>query len=177
MLFVKLEDHTNNVEILVFPSLLKANPEVWQDGKVIICQGRVSDKDQETKFLAGKALELNLQNIQASVLEFEKIQTKSRNNNWQYAKKETAVKSSVQVKQPDNSLKIVINPTCDEKLIDVLRKSLVANIGNDKVYFKIFNNGQPNIIETGFRVTNTPELASVIKSACGDAVTVITTSN
>ncbi|MDO8667703.1 MAG: DNA polymerase III subunit alpha [bacterium] len=58
MLFVKVEDLTGNIEILVFPSLLKENNLIWQEGKVVLCQGKLSDKDQELKLLCNKVVEL-----------------------------------------------------------------------------------------------------------------------
>ncbi|MDP1340376.1 OB-fold nucleic acid binding domain-containing protein, partial [Klebsiella variicola] len=45
MLFVRLEDTSAAVEILVFPSLLKKDPTLWQEDKIVIIQGKISDKD------------------------------------------------------------------------------------------------------------------------------------
>ena len=42
MLFVKIEDGTDNVELLVFETL-KTTQEIWQEGKAVL-QGRISDK-------------------------------------------------------------------------------------------------------------------------------------
>jgi DNA polymerase-3 subunit alpha len=67
MLFVKIEDAQGSVEILVFPSILKGTEEIWQEGKVVLCQGKLSDKDQEIKLLANKAIELSLENIAESI--------------------------------------------------------------------------------------------------------------
>jgi DNA polymerase-3 subunit alpha len=58
MLFVELEDLTGKIETLVFASILEKNPVVWQQGKLIILSGRVSDKDDSLKILCNEAEEL-----------------------------------------------------------------------------------------------------------------------
>jgi DNA polymerase-3 subunit alpha len=58
MLFVRLEDQTGGVEVLVFPSVLKANPVPWQEDKVVVVSGKISDKDGVAKLLADDAREL-----------------------------------------------------------------------------------------------------------------------
>ncbi len=57
MLFVELEDLTGKIEVLVFPSILERNPIVWQEGKIIILSGRLSDKDDQLKILCNEAKE------------------------------------------------------------------------------------------------------------------------
>ncbi|MBI4089938.1 MAG: DNA polymerase III subunit alpha [Candidatus Kerfeldbacteria bacterium] len=58
MLFVRLEDQSGSVEVLVFPSVLKADPGPWQEDKVVVVAGKVSDKDGVAKLLADNAREL-----------------------------------------------------------------------------------------------------------------------
>ncbi|MEX1997859.1 MAG: DNA polymerase III subunit alpha [Candidatus Andersenbacteria bacterium] len=54
MLFVTLEDMTSKAEVLVFPKLLAQTSNFWTDGGVIICEGKMSDKEGEVKILADK---------------------------------------------------------------------------------------------------------------------------
>lgn len=58
MLFVELEDLTGRIEALVFPTILDQDPTVWQEGKIIILSGRLSDKDDQLKILCNEAEEL-----------------------------------------------------------------------------------------------------------------------
>src|SRR3990167_6564855 len=76
MLFVKIEDMTGSLEILVFPSLLKENNLIWQEGKVVLCQGKLSDKDQELKLLCNKVMELTSETAAEAINKF----TASGNN-------------------------------------------------------------------------------------------------
>ncbi len=58
MLFVTLEDLTGKIEALVFAGLLDKNPIIWQEGKILIISGRLSDKDEQFKILCDEAEEL-----------------------------------------------------------------------------------------------------------------------
>jgi len=51
MLFVELEDTTGRIEALVFPRLLEQTPTTWQEGKIILVSGRLSDRDENLKIL------------------------------------------------------------------------------------------------------------------------------
>jgi DNA polymerase-3 subunit alpha len=58
MLFVKIEDLTGTIEILVFATILEKNPTIWQEGKIIMPTGRLTDKDNQLKVLCDEAEEL-----------------------------------------------------------------------------------------------------------------------
>jgi DNA polymerase-3 subunit alpha len=62
MLFVALEDLTGKIEALVFASILDRNPIIWQEGKIILLNGRLSDKDEQFKILCDEAEELKTEN-------------------------------------------------------------------------------------------------------------------
>ena len=62
MLFVGLEDLTGRIETLVFAGTLERNPIIWQEGKIILLTGKLSDKDEEQlKILCDEAEELSAQ--------------------------------------------------------------------------------------------------------------------
>ncbi|MBI2625865.1 DNA polymerase III subunit alpha, partial [Candidatus Parcubacteria bacterium] len=56
MLFVKLQDLTQQIEVLVFPSILEKTPNVWREENIILAKGRLSDKDGNLKLLADEAV-------------------------------------------------------------------------------------------------------------------------
>ncbi len=63
MLFVKLEDTSSRIEVLVFPSILKENPSLWLEDALVIIEGKLSDKDGEIKVIANAARPLDLQTM------------------------------------------------------------------------------------------------------------------
>lgn len=59
MLFVKIEDAVNTAECLVFPRILQSNPDLWLPGRPVIIDGKLSEKDQETKVIVNFAAALD----------------------------------------------------------------------------------------------------------------------
>lgn len=55
MLFATLEDTSGKIEILVFPKILEQTLSVWEEEKVILASGKISDKDGVFKLLADSA--------------------------------------------------------------------------------------------------------------------------
>ncbi len=80
MLFVKMEDLTSSVEILVFPRTLKENPLLWEEDKILLIKGKISDKDDEVKILVEKAKELNLEKVKEWEKQGGKIKTYKKEN-------------------------------------------------------------------------------------------------
>ena len=59
MLFVTIEDLQGTIELLVFPKTLSSDPAFWQEGKVILINGKISNKDGVPKMLVDKFEEFN----------------------------------------------------------------------------------------------------------------------
>ncbi|KKT95442.1 MAG: DNA polymerase III DnaE, DNA polymerase III subunit alpha [Parcubacteria group bacterium GW2011_GWC1_45_14] len=59
MLFVTLEDTKGRIELLVFPRVLEKTQSAWEEERMIIAEGRLSDKDGSFKLIADEANELN----------------------------------------------------------------------------------------------------------------------
>ncbi len=175
MLFVKIEDAIASTEILVFPRLLKETPDIWVEGKVVICQGKVSDKDQEIKILGNNAVELNLDSIEDSLAKFKKM-APTKN----YNKFNNGIQNNCTLQKNNtpkaNPLKIIIQENITPDVMEDFKQLLINNPGQDKTYFKIIQNGESNIIETGFRVNNNKALVSKIKEVCGDKVEIVENS-
>ncbi|KKS38478.1 MAG: DNA polymerase III subunit alpha [Candidatus Sungbacteria bacterium RIFCSPLOWO2_12_FULL_41_11] len=60
MLFVTIEDLTGKTEVLVFPRVLEKNPAIWQEEKILLVKGRISDagRDDTIKILCEEAEEI-----------------------------------------------------------------------------------------------------------------------
>lgn len=59
MMFCEIEDLTGKSELVVFPSVLKAIPELWRPETVVKVKGRVNLKDGAVKILVMSASELD----------------------------------------------------------------------------------------------------------------------
>jgi DNA polymerase-3 subunit alpha len=51
MLFVEIEDMTGRIEALVFPTVLEQTATAWQEEKIVLVSGRLSDRDGNLKIL------------------------------------------------------------------------------------------------------------------------------
>ena len=58
MLFIKLEDLTDKIEVVVFPSILERNPLRFQENKIVFITGRVSYKDNSPKIICDDIQEI-----------------------------------------------------------------------------------------------------------------------
>jgi DNA polymerase III alpha subunit len=182
MLFVKIEDAIASTELLIFPSLYEATMDLWQDGRVVLVQGKLSDKDNEVKLLVDKAAVLNLDKLAESIDAFKKIEVKQRrqffgnkdegNGNYRpLPKNSEPAPAPVRAEFPPLKLifKRDLNPAESIKLKEILAQTG----GQSKVYFKIMRNGAPVIVEGGFRVRNDSNLTGFIKKEFFDAIEVV----
>lgn len=175
MLFVKIEDSGNNVELLVFPNLLEQTADIWQEGLVVLCQGKLSDKDREIKVLTDKVVVLDLDNIEKSIDEFKKIEAETRRfngngtNNYQ-KEKETKAQGADKQKVP---LGLIFEKNLDQDELSKLKKAFLANQGESKVYFKIIQGDKFNVVKTGFRVNINDNLINFIKKNFSDKIEVV----
>jgi len=51
MIFLKLEDKTNRIEVVTFPSVLERNPQSFEENKVVLITGRIDNKDNVPKII------------------------------------------------------------------------------------------------------------------------------
>ena len=58
MLFVKIEDQEDAMEVLVFADTLQENSRIWEENKIVLLKGRLSNRDEEAKLICDKVKEL-----------------------------------------------------------------------------------------------------------------------
>ncbi len=149
MLFVKIEDNTANIEILVFPNLLERTAAIWQEGETVLCQGRLSDKDQEFKILANTATRIALENIEESIKEFKAHQPQNNNNN-NY--------------QTNKDLKLVFSSVPDPTQMTLLKSIFDRSPGSSKVYITLPGNKGKQTVKISSLVNNNNLLIKELKS-------------
>ncbi|NQU77095.1 DNA polymerase III subunit alpha [Candidatus Falkowbacteria bacterium] len=82
MLFVKIEDTTGTIEILVFPRTLKATEAIWQEEKAVVVSGQLSDKDGVSKVLCGKVWEITREGLEKLMEEVKAYEPSNRNGRY-----------------------------------------------------------------------------------------------
>lgn len=180
MLFVKIEDATNMVELLVFPRLLKETVALWQEGQAVIVDSKISEKDTEIKLLVNRAHILNILEPQKSVDDFKRLVLEGgpakngyRNGNgYDYARqshKEPETKASMQniVASP---LRLIFLQEMSAVGLTKLRQIFALYPGQDEVYFRVTAGAKPKIIKTAFKVANNEELRNKIRTEFTDVL-------
>ena len=58
MLFAKIEDFTDSIEVVVFPETYAKTLNAWRDGAVVGVLGKMSFRDGDAKIICNNAREL-----------------------------------------------------------------------------------------------------------------------
>lgn len=143
---------------------------------MIICQGKLSDKDQETKLLADKAGELTLETIADSIKIFKQIippEWPNRRFNNNGFKQNAYIPSALKNFPAAEPLKMVLNEGFDSDKMEQLKKIFLENAGESKVYLKIGQGSGGKILETGFRIKHDDSLKEKIKNKFGEYIKII----
>jgi len=178
MLFVKVEDATNTVELLIFPRLYRETLNIWVEGQALIIDGKVSEKDREIKVLVNRVVVLSPTEPQKSIDDFKRTlmeagppkpsyQNKWKNN--ESSSKAPKIESSL-VTPPSNPLRIIfLSDLTAQNLVD-LKEIFSLYPGENEVYFKIIENEKAKIIKTAFRVANCENLQNKLMDKLGDII-------
>ncbi|MFA5184587.1 MAG: DNA polymerase III subunit alpha [Patescibacteria group bacterium] len=178
MLFVKIEDASMAVEVLVFPRLLKDTVALWREGQAIIIDGKISEKDSDIKILINRAAALDIAAPQQSVDAFKKLILESgparngfRNgygqangNGYNYNAKSAPAPSpspaavAALARPAANPLRLIFLQAAPSDDLAELRAIFADYPGEDEVYFRIDASGSAQIIKTAFKVDNNPDL-------------------
>ncbi|MCX6796651.1 MAG: DNA polymerase III subunit alpha, partial [Candidatus Falkowbacteria bacterium] len=150
MLFIKIEDDFNSVEILIFPNLLKETEPVWSAGRAVLIQGRLSDKDQEVKVLANNVITLELKNMDQIVKNLGKNLASP-----------VALTKNAPVQATD--LKIIFYKNINEAGLSQLKGIFSQYPGQSSVFFEIKTNGEKQILATDYQVNNNGLLIAELK--------------
>jgi DNA polymerase-3 subunit alpha len=154
MLFVTIEDLSGQIELLVFPKVLKETSAIWQEDESIICQGDVSDKDGLAKILVQKAFLLSPENIQKLpfLLDEERVTERS----------------------PIKAIKICLTSYISKETSQKLKEILVSHPGQVPVYLSYSKDNHEQMIETKLKISYTKEVVARIDGLLGrDSIRVV----
>jgi DNA polymerase III subunit alpha len=161
MMFVGIEDTDSSMEILVFPKTLEATGSIWQEEKIILAGGKISDKDGSFKLLCDSVKTVNSDELQ----NFERILNTQKKNghcpkpaqNYSPAEIKSSIVSD-RNKNPQENLKsekrkmIIFLPSDFEK--EVLKKFSQFFDGCESGEMKIFLSIESTKIETPYQIKN-----------------------
>lgn len=156
MLFARLEDSTGNIEAIVFPKVLQENYDVWQEGKILIVNGKVSDKDGELKILAERAREVAEHNKEEARREFANKYSRQSNFNNETAdirgEKKIPGGEEFDTKSGGELIAISLSADTNGQAIKKLKEFCAGNQGKYRVVLRINNGLAVKKIETNFTI-------------------------
>ncbi len=184
MVFVKIEDGLSNTELLVFPRLYKQTAANWQEGRAVICQGKVSDKDNELKILCNKVEFLDIKTLPQQINYLKKKFAAANGRNGYYNNFAGGGEnfSSNQNSQPQpanpqfsdrqvgSQIVLKISQPLTPKLLTKLKAVLGRHRGAAKVLFSIGQGQACRLVETECLVAPTEALWQELKNNFGNAV-------
>lgn len=160
MVFARLEDTQNNVEVLVFPKLLEVSSDLWQNDKIVSIEGFVSFKDGAPKILAESIYEIDEKTPAPAFVP----KSKKRNNFGGWKKNgndrssnsfgkslppeghgdynQTKANSGNNIIIEPKDLLIQIPKNSDRSVLLEIKEILSAHSGESKVTLKIPNDGE-----------------------------------
>ena len=145
MYFVTLEDMKGKIELLVFPKVLERIASMWEEEKVIIATGRLSDKDGAYKLIIDDAKEINQTELENDS-RIEATKSKHDTNNTQ---------------QNGNRLIITLPDDATPEMIQSLTQLLNTCQSGD---CKVFLHHQTNKLETPFSIEHDSEILEKIQT-------------
>ena len=147
MLFVTLEDMEGSIEVLVFPKVLEITGSIWEEDKIVLVGGKLSNKDGELKILCDRIKLVN----QDELDKFQRILDTQKSNGINF----------------DKCLKIIISfpETSGQEKIKKLSEFFGrCERGETKVYLNI-NNSK---LETPYCIKFSAELKDSLEKIIPD---------
>jgi DNA polymerase-3 subunit alpha len=144
MLFVTVEDMAARMELIVFPKLLEATADFWQEDKIILASGKISDKDGEFKLLCDSVKAITQEELD----KFKRIEITQKKNGQL---NNSSSSSIIIITLPPESTKEALKNL--SQFFDRCEK------GETKIYLEI----KQSRMETPYRIKYSTELPSLIK--------------
>ncbi len=181
MYFVVIEDGMGKIEILVFPKVLKKNPDIWEEEKIILAKGKLSNKDNELKLLCEEAIVVDRKEMKKNKDKKSSGNafTSSGNNSFSSNSTSSSFSSgngfgNFDVPKPETENKKIITifiETSDGKTQEILQKisGIIseAEKGESKIFIASRENPNQGKLEVPSRIKFEDELIGKLKEIAG----------
>jgi DNA polymerase-3 subunit alpha len=152
MLFVTIEDVDGKIEILVFPKVLETTGSIWEEERVVLASGKISNKDGVFKLLCDSAQVVTPEEIE----KFKRIlQTQKTNGVF-----EKSPRLEEDAEKLDSSLIISLPANSNQDMLKKLSALFdQLTIGQTKIFLEI--NGSK--LKTPYSITLPENIQSMIE--------------
>lgn len=165
MAFVKIEDTTANLEVIVFPNLFAETKTFWDVDHVIIADGKVDNKDGSMKILANAVWDITEEaNLSNLVLPDIKKENGNGRNRTQSITDNNITKQNTNMPK---ILELTIPKGSKLDLLSEIKKTLEEHEGESAVLLRIPNNGDYKEIRAKIFVSVNPPLIHRLEGMIG----------
>jgi len=162
MAFVQVEDLTGAIEAVVFPSVWETYRDAWQSDKLIIIDGRVSDKDNSLKLIVDKVYPLDDDHL-STIEPIEQANKTKRNSFANPSKVERLTKPALTDDRNHNWFVVELPARISRQKLEDVRTILMKYPGEVPVELRINNSNNLKIIPTKISVNPSVHLERAIK--------------
>lgn len=166
MVFARIEDTTSGVEVIVFPTVLRDNQEIWEEDKVIMMNCRLSDKDGETKLICNHVRELHPENIKGVIDALDQLMIGGDNGKNYY--KSFQKKSKLDgVNSITGHAYVLVPSAADDIITDKLKDMFEKHPGDFRLFLAVKSGSGYKKISTNYMVDGSNELKEEVETFLG----------
>ncbi len=172
MLFVTIDDFSGNLEVLIFPKLLKENPELYAEDAVLTVHGKVSDKDGTIKILAN-AVEPFDPTVLAQQNPVARALPSPADNDYApapepYLSEPEAPRATPAISIPINCVELMLEQAFPAAKLKELKSALEGlPSGEFAVHLRIKEGPRERRIQTSYKIAHRPEIIAQLESIVG----------
>lgn len=171
MAFVKLEDISGDIEVIVFPSVLKDYQTAWQRDQIVKIKGKVSGKDKSgAKLMNPKILPDSVEIITSEIASNYKQTGKKIKIKESKVLAKNKIGKKVQKKEnieKETKLYVrIINADDSDKLINI-KRTIEKKSGNTEVVLVLGTDDQKQVIRLPHKITIDEETVRDIAEIVG----------
>lgn len=166
MVFARIEDTTNGVEVLVFPTMLRDNQEVWEEDKIILMNCRLSDKDGETKLICNHVREIHPENVKGVLETLDHLLT-SDDGKSRYYSKSFKKKEENEINSIAGQAYVLVPSEADDVVTSKLKSMFEKHPGDFRLFLAVKSGEGYKKISTNYMVDGSNELKEEVESFLG----------
>ncbi|HOW60873.1 MAG TPA: DNA polymerase III subunit alpha [Candidatus Moranbacteria bacterium] len=153
MYFIVIADTKGTIELLVFPKVLERITSLWEEEKVIIATGRLSDKDDQYKLIVDDAREINQAELENNMrIEATRTRHETRDRERDDSQISNLESQRLIITLPDDA-----KPDMIQSLTQILSDCKSGDC-------KVFLHHQTNKMETPFSIEHDKEILEKVKN-------------
>jgi DNA polymerase III alpha subunit len=158
MAFVKIEDQSHEVELILFPSMYQQTLGIWERDRIVLIKGKVNAKDrdgnliQDVKVMVDDAREITPEQATAYQATGKKPKTPKRGRGTAAA---VVAKKPVSVTPP--RVYIRVEKSDDHPTLTALRETIDSNKGDTEVVLVVGPSATKQVIRLPMRVSSEKE--------------------